>query len=791
MNYFTCFHSTTMKKLTAMLLITAFSASYFTLPAKEFANVYATENEVVSEQENTTLPGITCQPENVTAKPGDKVTFTVKADGENLKYQWYYKKAGVKSWSVWKGHTTSSTSATANATWNGMQVYCQIKDSNGACVDSDPSVITIEQPLTILSHPQSITLKEGGKARFSVSAQGKGKLVYQWYYRKAGVKTWSPLKGHTKAVTTVIANSTWNMMEVYCKVSDESGNTVESESASISLEQPLTILTQPEDITLKPDTLAKFKVSARGSGKLSYQWYYRKANTEAWSVWRNHTTAVTTATANSTWNGMEVYCAVTDASGAAIQSKSAVIAIEQPLTILAHPQSVTIKDGDTADFSVSAVGTGKNSYQWYRKMTGEESWSVWEHQTSATVSAEAMKNSDGMQVYCSVTDQAGQTVNSKSASLTVIPAITITSQPAYVTVRSGETASFTVSAEGSQLKYQWYYKKAGMNDWTLWSDKTSASISATADCTWHAMQVFCRVTDAAGQTADSDIAFAMITKKGNTPYIKRTFTVKSNKTSVYSAPDKKSKALGKLNAGASFSALEWGTDSSGSTWYRFNWKGKIAWIPRSKTTASDEFVTIPDRSFKHGGVPVIYLSPSRQIHNAYAAGSTTEQIQMYRVGEALKKILEQEYLCVVYMPPVSMTINLDGRPLDAYNKEADVYLAIHSNARITTPTYGATGYYFPACAQSKKLGENMVEEMGKISPFQSTVESKTVNGMEAFNNVGYAEVRDPAYYGMISLLAEVEYHDNEDSALWIIDNTDKIARALTNALERTIDMQKK
>ena len=44
---------------------------------------------------------------------------------------------------------------------------------------------------------------------------------------------------------------------------------------------------------------------------------------------------------------------------------------------------------------------------------------------------------------------------------------------------------------------------------------------------------------------------------------------------------------------------------------------------------------------------------------------------------------------------------------------------------------------------------------------------------------------------MISLLAEVEYHDNADSARWIINNPNKIARALANALEKTLDMQKK
>ena len=143
------------------------------------------------------------------------------------------------------------------------------------------------------------------------------------------------------------------------------------------------------------------------------------------------------------------------------------------------------------------------------------------------------------------------------------------------------------------------------------------------------------------------------------------------------------------------------------------------------------------------------------------------------------------------MPPVSLEINLNGRPQDAYNKEADIYLAIHSNAHTTKRMYGAVGYYFPGCSQSKALGQNMAEEMGKISPFTPTVASSTTNGMSAFDNIGYGEVRDPAYFGMVSLLAEVEYHDNADSANWIIRNPDKIARALANALEKTFQIQKR
>ena len=143
------------------------------------------------------------------------------------------------------------------------------------------------------------------------------------------------------------------------------------------------------------------------------------------------------------------------------------------------------------------------------------------------------------------------------------------------------------------------------------------------------------------------------------------------------------------------------------------------------------------------------------------------------------------------MPPVSMEITLGNRPTDAYNKEADVYLAIHSNANPSGKSYGAVGYYFPASAQSKKFAQNVTSEMGKIAPYKSTARSKTVNGMKAFDNMGYGEVRDPAYFGMVSLLAEVEYHDHADTAKWIVNNPDKIARALANSLEKTFGIQKK
>ena len=135
---------------------------------------------------------------------------------------------------------------------------------------------------------------------------------------------------------------------------------------------------------------------------------------------------------------------------------------------------------------------------------------------------------------------------------------------------------------------------------------------------------------------------------------------------------------------------------------------------------------------------------------------------------------------------------LKGRAYDAYLCRASVYLAIHNNAGGSKyGLHGAFAYYFPASTQSKALAQSIISEMDKIAPLKTNVKQPLVDGMAAFNNVGYSDVRNPSYYGMISVLAEVEYHDNKTCAQWIINNPNAIARALANSMEKSLGLKKK
>ena len=88
------------------------------------------------------------------------------------------------------------------------------------------------------------------------------------------------------------------------------------------------ILSQSEDVNVKAGTPTEFFIDAEGTN-LTYQWYYRKSGDQMWHVWKNHTKSTTKSTANSSWDGMEVYCTITDNNRTTVASDIITITIEK------------------------------------------------------------------------------------------------------------------------------------------------------------------------------------------------------------------------------------------------------------------------------------------------------------------------------------------------------------------------------------------------------------------------------------------------------------------------------
>ena len=116
-----------MKKVLAVLLILS-----MLLPLAACGRI-GKKPEATPEPVQTEAPKIeiTSQPKSVTATAGDKVSFHVAAEGEDLQYQWQYRTSSSGSWknSTVDGCKTATLTVTATAARNGYQYRCKVSNS--------------------------------------------------------------------------------------------------------------------------------------------------------------------------------------------------------------------------------------------------------------------------------------------------------------------------------------------------------------------------------------------------------------------------------------------------------------------------------------------------------------------------------------------------------------------------------------------------------------------------------------------------------------------------------------
>lgn len=122
-----------------------------------------------------------------------------------------------------------------------------------------------------------------------------------------------------------------------------------------------------------------------------------------------------------------------------------------PPTITTQPQNQTVAAGGSATFTVAATGTEPLSYQW--KFNGTDIAGA----TSPSLTLANVQSSNAGN-YTVAVSNAGGSITSTAAVLTVLSAPTITQQPQSQTVNAGATATFSVTANGSEpLIYQWKF----------------------------------------------------------------------------------------------------------------------------------------------------------------------------------------------------------------------------------------------------------------------------------------------------------------------------------------------
>ncbi|WP_455536027.1 chitobiase/beta-hexosaminidase C-terminal domain-containing protein [Roseburia inulinivorans] len=131
---------------------------------------------------------------------------------------------------------------------------------------------------------------------------------------------------------------------------------------------------------------------------------------------------------------------------------------------------------------------------------------------SITTTIKAIAVQNGMQDSSVETFTYTIKQDSQTPDVPVVTAPSITTQPGNATVKAGETATFTIAANGTDLTYQWKIDRNDGNGWVNIDGATAASYTtSTVDISCNGFKYQCVVSNSAG-TDTSNTAVLTVTE---------------------------------------------------------------------------------------------------------------------------------------------------------------------------------------------------------------------------------------------------------------------------------------
>ncbi|TVR52258.1 MAG: DUF2341 domain-containing protein, partial [Puniceicoccaceae bacterium] len=410
-------------------------------------------------------PAIVTQPQDVTVGSGSPVTLTVEASGGGpLSYQW--RKDGEPiSGATGASYTLSSASLSASG------VYTVEVSSPVGSVVSDSATVTVGIPPRFLTQPKSLTRADGDSAIFSVSLSGSEPMTVDWQFQAGGSGDFASLGVHTPTLTlNDVSGADTGAYRVV--VSNDYGSRTSEEAVLSVLEAP-TITAQPSDTSIILHQSGGFSVGVSGTEPFSYQWL-KNGNVIPGA------TASTLDFAEVQASDGAAYSVLVSNEAGAVQSASATLTVLFPAEITAQPTDQDVEVGEAGTFTVTATGTDL-TYQWQEEIEGSWVDLAGEESPQLVLSAVTKEDDDGRQFRVTVDNAYGDAVVSSAATLNVLEAPSIVTDPLSQSIVLGESVTFEVEADGDEpLTYRWRRNGSNISGATS-SSYTINSVTANRD----------------------------------------------------------------------------------------------------------------------------------------------------------------------------------------------------------------------------------------------------------------------------------------------------------------------
>ena len=374
----------------------------------------------------------------------------------------------------------------------------------------------------VITQPEDQYVHEGDRVVFEAASHPVKECIFEWYHLLNGYTTSSYVGLSPKyRPQDFISDASKQMdgMEVYCRFSNFTRydkRSIDSRHAILRVASKFAITGQPQPQFVDAGQTATFIVAATGDD-LTYQW--QKQSDDTWVDLSGKTADTLSIPATLADDGSVYRCVIKDAisdkqpGGYTLTSDSAALSVVDAPAITGNPQDVTTEAGKTAAFTVAATGN-KLTYQWQQQVDG--GWADMPGETGTTLTVSATMENSGSVYRCQVTSGYGTVVESQSAALTVDGAPAITGQPENVSITEGEDASFTVTATGEGLKYQWQVYSSG--EWMNCAEGQTPTLTQNNVALADDGQTYrCVITSVYGTTITSDTVTLTVLEKVKVP----------------------------------------------------------------------------------------------------------------------------------------------------------------------------------------------------------------------------------------------------------------------------------
>lgn len=489
--------------------------------------------------------------------------------------------------------------------------------------------VSAQQP-AFTSQPSDATVCEGNTANYSVTATNVN--TYHWHIYNSSNNSWSSLtnsstySGVNTATLSVVSNSSLDGNIYRCLIFGTTPQYFEiSNEVSLNIDLLPNVTADPVQQTIFTGGNASYSVTATGTN-LTYQWqentgsgWNNLSNTGVYSDVTTSTLSITGATLSM--NSNLYRCVVSGKCSPASRSQSAILNVALPLSFNSQPSNAIVCEGGNTSFSVSANNV--NTYQW--EVFDGSNWSA----VSSTGIYSGAKSSvltitgaplsiQGYEYRCRIYSPYAQNLASNTVSITINTAPAITSQPINSVSSTNGNATFSITATGTALTYQWQENTG--SGWTnvsnggVYSGATTNSLTLTSvPNSMDNYEYRCIVSGTCSPTATSNNAKLTVTSPPaitshptNTTICEgsnTTFSVTATNANTYVWQENTGSGWNNINNGGVFSGattatltITGATTSMNSNTYRcvvFNASTQIV-ISNSASITVDELPEVTD-----------------------------------------------------------------------------------------------------------------------------------------------------------------------------------------------------